>query len=171
MKIITPTQRRDTDVDYLNTFLYRERSAFEAYQKCIERVNDPQVCRALTRLRAKHQGRVRKLDRRVRALGGTPCSESRPWRRLAALMEHSESSRPDESVVIAALQELSERILRGYRESLSDLSSETYRFIVNEIIPDRQREHEAVESLSSGVFQVRRSHNDHAVEAFGRHPG
>lgn len=166
------TEQRNTDVECLNAFLHRERSAFEAYQTCIERVDDPQVCRALIRLRTRHQGRVRKLDMRIRALGGTPCSQSRPWKRLATLIERDSSRGPEGRVVAEALRDLSERVLRGYRESLSDLSPETYRFIVHEIIPDRQREHEAVVSLGSGVVAaIRPLAKDHNAEAFGRRAG
>mgnify|MGYP001553549103 CR=1 FL=1 len=165
------TEQRNTDVERLNIFLHRERSAFEAYQICIERVDDPQICRALTRLRATHQGRVRELDRRIRALGGTPCAHSRPWKRLAILIERNSSRGPDGRVVVDALRDLSARVLRGYRESLSDLSPETHRFIAHEIIPDRQREHEAVVSLGSGVVAIRPLAKGHSAEAFGRRAG
>lgn len=147
---MTGPRARTSDIELLNVFLCRERSSYEAYSVCLDSVSDLQISHALTRLRDAHQERVRALDRYIRSLGGQPRAQSSMWRALSRAIEER-PGRLDRRTVMLALEQYSSRTLRAYRSSLKDLSSEARSFVVREILPERQREHDSVVSLQQAV--------------------
>ncbi len=141
---------RQTDIDILNAFLCRERSALEAYGVLLEASSDKQIRRALARLRNSHRERINELDRRIRALGGIPRAQSNVWRTLRRARKESAGSL-NNGTVIFALKEYSGRLLGAYRRSLTDLSPETRNFIESKILPQSQLVHQSVVSLQVAV--------------------
>ena len=141
---------RQTDIDLLNAFLFRERGAHEAYGVLLEASSNEQIRRALARLRDSHQERINQLDRRIRALGGIPRAQSNVWRTLRRARKESPGSINNDTVIFA-LKEYSGRLLRAYRRSLTDLSPETRKFIESKILPQSQLVHQSLVSLQVAV--------------------
>ena len=138
------------DIDLLNAFLCRERSARQAYGVLLEASSDEQMCRALSRLRNSHQERIDELERRIRALGGIPRPQSSLWRTLLRARKESAGTL-DKGTVIFTLEDYSSRILRAYRRSLTDLSPESRKFIERKILPESQLAHRSVASLQAAL--------------------
>jgi len=147
---MTCSEPRTDDIELLNVFLSRERSAYEAYALCLESICDLQLSLALTRLRNCHSARVQALDQYIRTLGGLPREHSSMWRILSRAT-HERPGSLDRRTMILALEQYSSRTLRAYRNSLRVLSPETRSFIVREILPERQQEHSSVVSLQEAV--------------------
>ena len=150
LRPMTHFDAQQADIDLLNAFLCRERSAREAYGVLLEASSDEEIRRALARLRNSHQERINELEGRIRALGGIPRAQSSLWRTLLRAREQS-AGRLNKGTVIFTLEDYSSRILRAYRRSLTDLSPESRKFIERKILPESQIVHQSVISLQKAL--------------------
>jgi hypothetical protein len=167
---MTALDTHQRDIELLNVFLCRERSAYETYGYCLRAISDPVIHRALARLQTTHRQRVREIDRHTRALGGVPRAHSSIWTTLSRVIEASDGT-IDESTMMSALQEYSSRMLRAYRSSLRDLSPETRAFIEERILPTSQVVHDSVVSLEGAAWQRARLRGARAALSDGGRSG
>ena len=137
------------DVDQLNSFLRGELSAIETYRQAIEKMSDePLVRDELTRLQSSHQKRASMLQTEIRRLGGEPATDSGVWGSFAKLVEGG-AKLFGKKAALSALEEGEDHGRNDYQRDMSDLTTATRTFVVQNILPEQQRTHDALNQLQS----------------------
>lgn len=128
-------------VDRLNSLSRGELSALETYRQAI--VKDGSASAALSDLRRQHEEANSQLAARVRALGGTPPTDSGVWGDFAKAIEGTAKVFGNDSAMLA-LRAGEEQGTRSYESALedADLDAASKTLIRNTLLP-RQREHAA----------------------------
>ncbi len=127
-------------VDRLNKLIRGEVSAVETYRQAIAKEGSPSE--ALSSIQADHADAADRLRERVRALGGTPSTDSGPWGDLAKALEGTAKVFGNDAA-IAALKSGEKHGVSEYEEALADSALDTASkdLIRNTLLP-RQGEHE-----------------------------
>lgn len=142
------TNITEQDINQLNSFLRGELSAVETYEQCIEKMTDSSIVAQLRSLQESHRRRAELLSDRVRLLGGKPAQGSGVWGSFAKLAEGS-AKIFGESAAVSALEEGEDHGRDDYRRDVDKLSPAERHFIVNEILPEQQRTHDALSRIES----------------------
>jgi uncharacterized protein (TIGR02284 family) len=137
-------------VDQLNSFLRGELSAVDTYRQALQKIKDPSLANTLQQCMTSHQQRADQLTQRVRALGGSPATESGVWGSFAKLITGG-AALFGEKAAIAALEEGEEHGLKDYRRDLSQLDVESRRLVEMQILPEQERTHRTISSLKQGL--------------------
>jgi uncharacterized protein (TIGR02284 family) len=138
------------DIDQLNDFLRRERSAVETYDRCISKVGDPELADKLETLRDSHQLRVALLEARIRELGGTPSEDAGVWGSYAELVEGSASLFPMPAA-LAALAEGEDHGQNVYQNELDELSPESRSFVQTQLLAEQLHTLETMSEIKKAV--------------------
>lgn len=138
----------ESDINQLNSFLRGEISAVETYKQALESVDHATAVSILRTNLASHQGRVNSLTAEVRGLGGDPADGSGPWGAFAKAVEGG-AKLFGESSAVAALEEGEDHGLKDYREDASEVSPQVRHLVVNTLLPEQQRTHDALARLKS----------------------
>ena len=111
-------------------------------------MTDSNVVAQLRALQESHRRRAELLTDRVRLLGGKPAQGSGVWGSFAKLAEGS-AKIFGESAAVAALEEGEDHGRDDYQRDVDKLSPAERHFIVNEILPEQQRTHDALSRIES----------------------
>lgn len=149
----TEAQHNESDVKHLNSFLKNELAAVETYSQCLDKADSPDISSSLAALRESHQKRVELLRERIQAMGGSPASGSGMWGSVAKLMEGGSKLFGEKSAV-STLEEGEDRGRDDYQQGVNKLSPENQRFIEQQIMPEQQRSHDAMEAIEKKVKQL-----------------
>lgn len=140
------SQRYETDIKQLNSFLQDEKAAVETYQQCVEKMDDAEVASELVALQKSHQQRVSLLSSKVRELGGTPEAKSGLWGNFAKLVEGSAKAF-GKKTALSALEEGEDRGRDNYESKTKELSPECQSFINSTILPEQRRSHDELNRI------------------------
>lgn len=139
-------EAREQSVDVLNSFLRGEISAVETYRQALEKVERPQIATQLQDCMQSHKQRVTLLSEQIRALGGTPSTNSGVWGAFAKAVEAGAKTF-GEKAAIAALEEGEDHGRNDYRRDIGKLDVTSRQVIENRVMPEQQRTHDAMSAL------------------------
>lgn len=143
----TAFQAQPDSIETLNEFLRAEITASEAYRVAIEKLEKSTTSRTeLEAARASHIQRVRKLQARIRELGGVPAQTGSAWGGLSKTISSTASLMGERSAV-AVLEEGEDVVLRRYRDELSKLEGVSHEFLVNDLLPRQFESHKLLSEL------------------------
>ncbi|MEQ9321608.1 MAG: DUF2383 domain-containing protein [Polyangiaceae bacterium] len=142
--------QKKKDIDQLNSFLRGELSAVETYQQCIEKVSSDALTKQLEALQESHQLRARRLQERIRHLGGDPADDSGVWGSFVKLVEGG-AKLLGERAAVSALEEGEDHGRDDYLRDFGDLSADNRFFIEHEILPEQKRTHDVLSKIQEDM--------------------
>ncbi len=143
----TADRAQPDSIETLNAFLRAEITASETYRVAIEKLEKSNTSRTqLEAARASHIARVRKLQARIRELGGIPAQTGASWGGLSKIIGSTASLMGERSAV-AVLEEGEEVVLRRYRDEVSKLDGVSHAFLVNDLLPRQFESHKLLSEL------------------------
>ena len=145
------SNKRDDDIDKLNSFLRGELSATETYRQAMEKLDDdPALKSELERCRQSHAGRTARLRAEIASLGGKPSETSGAWGAFAKLVEGG-AKLFGKQAALAVLEEGEDHGLKDYRESQDELTPHVREFVSKSLLPEQQITHQAMNRLQKQV--------------------
>lgn len=139
-------ENTSSDLRQLGALLAVELSAKNAYDRCIEGVDDEARASQLRVLRVSHQHRAELLARRIVALGGSSLVTSLPGRGIATAHEDV-SAFFSSDATLSNLQNGEDEGLLLYRDGLRRLSIVERRFVEDVLLPEQQRSSEMLRTI------------------------
>ena len=138
--------RSNKNVEQLNSFLRGERSAVEAYETALEKIEDSPVRAQLQSCLESHQKRVEALIAHISALGGVASATSGPWGTLTNAIEMAAATF-SEKAAIAALESGEDHGLADYKRDLPSLSTDLRGLVFSELLPAQEFTHARMSEL------------------------
>jgi bacterioferritin (cytochrome b1) len=134
-------------IDALNEFLRSEMTASETYKIALDRLERGSKARAqLETARASHIQRVRKLQTRIRDLGGIPAQSGGAWGGISKTIE-AVASLIGEKSAVAVLERSEDHGLQRYRDDVVRLKGLCHEFLVNNLLPSQVETHSLLSTL------------------------
>src|SRR5262249_13022600 len=127
-------------IDTLNTFLRSEVSAVETYRQAQAQLRDGSALAPLPDCEPDHQQRGGLLQRRIRELGGTPARGLGAWGAWAKLVQGGADLFGTKAAV-DTLEQGEDHGLKGYRNDLDGLDSDTRVWVEFNLLPRAERTH------------------------------
>lgn len=138
--------RSNKNVDQLNSFLRGERSAVDAYEKALQKIEDSPVRAQLQSCLESHQKRVEALIARISALGGIAAETSGAWGTLTNVIEGAAAAF-SEKAAIAALESGEDHGLADYKRDLPNLPTDLRGLVFSELLPAQEFTHARMSEL------------------------
>lgn len=134
-------------IEALNEFLRGEITASETYRIALDKLERGSKARSqLEAARASHIQRVRKLQTRIRDLGGIPAQSGGAWGGIAKSVEAG-ASLIGEKAAVTVLEQGEDHGLKSYREDLTRLTGPSHEFLVNNLLPKQFESHKLLSTL------------------------
>ncbi len=134
-------------IETLNNFLRGEITASETYRIAIEKLPLKSTSRrSLDAARASHLQRVRKLQAKIRELGGIPASDGGMWGSFAKTVE-SGAALFGEKTAVSVLETGEDQGLQRYRDEATTLAGATHAFLVRDLLPAQLESHKLMREL------------------------
>ena len=138
--------RSNKNVDQLNSFLRGERSAVEAYEKALQKIEDSPVRAQLQSCLESHQKRVEALIARISALGGIAAEGSGAWGTFTNAVAAGAAAF-SEKAAISALESGEDHGLADYKRDLPNLPTDLRGLVFSELLPAQEFTHARMSEL------------------------
>jgi len=133
--------------DFLNEFLRMELGAMETYGLSLDRIRKPEPAKTLREIRDNHQMRGTLISTFLRTRGRVPVTKSGLGGRMTKLVQRGADLLGDK-VALNALEEIEDRCLRSYVESVVDCpTGEATTLLEKELLPRQRRTQELCRTL------------------------
>ncbi len=144
--------KSNKNIDQLNSFLRGERSAVEAYQKAMAKIEDGPIRAQLQSVSESHQKRVEALTARISGLGGTPAVSSGAWGAMTGAIEDTAAAF-SQKAAIAALESGEDHGLHDYQRDIPNLSVDLRGLVISELLPAQEFTHARMSELKRALRQ------------------
>ncbi len=142
----------------LNEFLRGEITASETYRIALDKLERGSKARSqLEAARASHIQRVRKLQTRIRDLGGIPAQHGGAWGGIAKAAEAG-AALIGEKAAVTVLEQGEDHGLKCYQEELTRLSGPCHEFLVNNLLPKQFESHKLLSALKHTLVEGQTQH-------------
>lgn len=140
------TQDKNAVVNQLSSFYRGELSAVESYDLALKAEPFSPYRSTLEKVKRSHADRVRAIEEKIRALGGSVPESSGAWGALTGALE-SVASKMGINQAVAVLEQGEDHGVADYARDIDKLDGTVQAFVRDRLIPEQTRTHSDISAL------------------------